>query len=46
MHQQFEDKASLGNDSVEDLGFESEEDLLDALIPLMQELDLEDMLVA
>ncbi len=46
MTQQIQDLYSLGIEPSDVLGFQTEEELLDALIPLMQELDLEDVLVA
>ena len=40
MTQQIQDLYSLGIEPLDVLGFQTEEELLDALIPLMQELDI------
>ena len=40
------DLYSLGIEPLDVLGFETEDDLLNALLPLMQEIELEDVLVA
>ena len=41
MTKQIDDICSLGIEPLDSLGFQSEEDLLDALLPLMDEIDLE-----
>ena len=46
MTEQIQDLYSLGIEPSDVLGFQTEEQLLDALIPLMQELDIQDALVA
>ncbi len=46
MTQEILDVHSLGIESLETLGFHTEEELLDALVPLMEEIDLENVLVA
>ena len=46
MTQQIQDLFSLGIEPLDVLGFQTEEELLDALIPLMQEIDIQDVLVA
>ncbi len=46
MSKQIQDLYSLGIEPLDVLGFETEEELLDALVPLMQEIDMEDILVA
>ena len=46
MTEQIQDLCSLGIEPSDVLGFHTEEDLLDALLPLMQEIDIQDVLVA
>ena len=46
MTEQIQDLYSLGIEPLDVLGFDTEEDLLDALLPLMQEIDIQDVLVA
>ena len=46
MTEQIQDLCSLGIEPLDVLGFSTEEDLLDALLPLMQEIEIQDVLVA
>ena len=46
MTEQIQDLYSLGIEPSDVLGFRTEEELLDALLPLMQEIDLHEILVA
>ncbi len=46
MTEQISDLYSLGIEPSDVLGFQTEEELLDALIPLMQELEIQDVLIA
>ena len=43
---EIDDLSSLGLMPMDEMGFKSEEELLDALVPLMQELELEEVLIA
>ena len=46
MSEQIQDLYSLGIEPLDVLGFQTEDELLDALLPLMQEIELQDVLVA
>ena len=46
MSDQIDDLYSLGIEPLDVLGFKTEEDLLDALTPLMNEIEIDDILVA
>ncbi len=45
MQELKKDLCSLGLEPLDLLGFTSEEELLDALVPLMQEIDIENVLL-
>ena len=46
MSEQIQDLYSLGIEPLDVLGFQTEDELLDALLPLMQEIDINDVAVA
>ncbi len=46
MSDHIQDMYSMGIEPLDVLGFKTEEELLDALLPLMEEIDMEEILVA